>query len=231
MPIKWTPIEVAVLEVFYPIFKTETLMHIFNKSKLSIYQKAQGLGFKKCEALVKVTTLQSALELAKKGESTRFSQKQEPWNKGIKIKGIVSEKAWKRMEKTFYPKGNLPHNTKHDGAISIRHSKGTPYKYIRLSQSNWVLLHRHLWEQQNGPIPAGNLIRFIDGNSLNCDIENLQLISMKQNLIKNQIHDYPSEIKETIKLKNKLIKPTSKAPFSLLKNILINAIELGGITI
>jgi len=39
----------------------------------------------------------------------------------------------------------------------------------------WVLYHRHVWEQANGPIPDNYCIRFKDGDKMNCNISNLEL--------------------------------------------------------
>lgn len=40
-----------------------------------------------------------------------------------------------------------------------------------------VYLHHVIWEEHNGPIPAGHKVVFKDGNHLNWDISNLILLS------------------------------------------------------
>ena len=42
------------------------------------------------------------------------------------------------------------------------------------------LLHRHVWEFHNGPIPKGHQIHHKDGNCLNNDISNLACLSTKE---------------------------------------------------
>lgn len=99
------------------------------------------------------------------------------------------------MKRTFFHEGHIPHNTKHDGYISTRGQ----YKWIRISKNNWMQLHRYIWEQHNGVIPPGANIVFKDGNSLNCEIENLQMVS-NQNLMKdNSIMNYPEELRSTMR--------------------------------
>lgn len=44
-------------------------------------------------------------------------------------------------------------------------------------EHRFVLKHRHLWEQVNGPVPAGMCLKSIDGNRQNTDPSNWQLIS------------------------------------------------------
>lgn len=41
----------------------------------------------------------------------------------------------------------------------------------------WEFLHRAVWEEHNGPIPEGMVIIFKDNDKLNCDIENLMLVT------------------------------------------------------
>ncbi|EBP8539850.1 HNH endonuclease [Salmonella enterica] len=50
----------------------------------------------------------------------------------------------------------------------------------------WELKHRLVWEQHNGEIPKGGVIRFIDDNRLNCVIENLMLVTTGENAVINR---------------------------------------------
>ncbi|MEI8064587.1 MAG: HNH endonuclease signature motif containing protein [Verrucomicrobiota bacterium] len=40
-----------------------------------------------------------------------------------------------------------------------------------------TFLHRRIWSDHNGPIPAGHTVCFKDGDRKNCTIENLELLS------------------------------------------------------
>jgi hypothetical protein len=104
------------------------------------------------------------------GRSGRFEKGIAVWNKGLK--GLACSPA------TQFKKGHTPATAKHDGAISVIHSKNdkNAYKYIRKAKSNWALLHRDIWERHNGEIPKSHVITFIDGDSMNCNIENLECI-------------------------------------------------------
>lgn len=97
--------------------------------------------------------------------------------KGYRVPG--SEKGW-------FKKGQMPHTLKADGVITIRNDqRGVPCKYIRLSKSNWVYLSRYTWEQAHGPIPKGHCIVFKDGDTLNCDLSNLECITRQELAIRN----------------------------------------------
>jgi hypothetical protein len=101
-----------------------------------------------------------------------FRRGMKPWNKG---------KKHDVGHQTRFTKGQLPHNTKHDGCIRVQPDKsGRSYKYIRVAKGKWIPLHRFIWTQVYGD-PGTNVIRFKDGNSMNCDIENLTLMSRGEN--------------------------------------------------
>lgn len=115
-------------------------------------------------------------------------------NKGKKMTKEVREK----VKHTWFKKGNLPFNTKTDGVIVSRTDKtGKNYLYIRESVGKWELLHRHLWRKHHGKIPRGMLVVFKDRNQQNCVIENLELITREENMLRNAIHNLPEEIRNT----------------------------------
>jgi len=109
--------------------------------------------------------------------SSRFEKGYIPWNKGLK--GIH------HSPKTEFKKGHLPHNTKYDGYISLRTKKNEQYYYIRIAKGKYTTYQRYLWEKNFGKIPEGMIIVFKDGNSLNCDLKNLEMISRAENLKRN----------------------------------------------
>ena len=41
----------------------------------------------------------------------------------------------------------------------------------------WKLKHRLNWEKVHGEIPKGRKIIFLDGNRLNCDVNNLAMVT------------------------------------------------------
>ncbi len=146
----------------------------------------------------------------KKDGDGRFKKHSVPWNKGI------SHNAGGRSPQTRFKPGNLPANTKHDYAISYRYNKETPYKYIRVALGVWVLLHRYVWELTNGEIPAGHNVTFKDGDTTNCDISNLELISKRENMERNRNHKKAAET-----LKKTWNYQRSLAAFGLYKPLMI----------
>lgn len=140
---------------------------------------------------------------------SQFKKGDAPVNKGKKMEDFLSPETIAKFRSYQFKKGNIPHNAKKegDGAISIRKdSKGHFYKYIRISKAKWELLHRQIWQQHHGEIPDGHVIIFKDKDSMNCCIDNLEMISMEEHMLRNSKHDYPEEIVPTLALINRLEK-------------------------
>ena len=113
------------------------------------------------------------------GRDTRFKKGQVPHNKG---KPFI---AGGRSAEAQFKKGHKPHNYKPVGTI-IYDKDG--YKVIKVSdegrhRDKWCFLHRYNWEKEYGEIPQGHIVMFLDGNKENCGLDNLALISRKENLV------------------------------------------------
>ncbi len=146
----------------------------------------------------------------KKGQ---FVSGQVSHNRGKKLSDYMTPKQMKGIKKNQFKRGHLPHNTIfEDGAIARRRDTktGRIYLYKKIDHSNWVLLNRYVWEQANGPIPPDMVIIMKNGNSEDCRLQNLKAITKRENAIRNteMYNAYPEELKEAIKLNNKLIKTT-----------------------
>lgn len=167
----WTPEEDNRLRRLYHNNTNEQLAEIFNRTEKAVSARAFKLNLKK-------------------DQNWKTSQIQKTWFKKGHKPHNTGNKGIRLSKQTEFKKGHKPHNTKFNGAISIRYDgyneQSKPYYYIRLENGKWEPLHRHIWKQINGEIPKFHLIRFIDGNTLNVDINNLMCITMAQNAQLNQ---------------------------------------------
>lgn len=157
---KWHEDELKILRDCYPIGGRRYTQNVlaaegFSRTLLAIKSKAQAI------------KIQS-------GHDGKFKKGQRPINQWA----VMDTKSREKIKATWFQKGHLPHNTKHDGAITCRNG----YYWIRISLGKWEQLHRHLWKKTHGPIPKGMLITFKDQDSMNCVLENLEMISKKENL-------------------------------------------------
>jgi hypothetical protein len=109
-------------------------------------------------------------------EPTQFKKGHIPFNKGKKGTG-----GW---EPTQFKKGNMPVNHREVGSERINVDG---YIEIKVAEPNkWRLKHNVIWEEHNGPVPKGHAVIFGDGNTLNCDPNNLILVSRQQLLTLNR---------------------------------------------
>ena len=95
----------------------------------------------------------------------------------------------------FYVIGALRINT--DGYIDMRTS-------FEPGARGWTALHRVLWEDAHGPVRKGFCLRFRDRDSLNVELTNLELISRKDNMLRNTVHNLPAPLVGAINMLGQL---------------------------
>lgn len=114
------------------------------------------------------------------GRTGCFTKGQTPQNKGKKClpgKGGNSPGA----RRTQFRKGNEPHNTHYlghervskDGYVEISVDQTNPHTGY---ERRYVLKHRWLWEQANGPVPEGFALKCLSDDRTNTDPSNWEAI-------------------------------------------------------
>lgn len=99
---------------------------------------------------------------------------------------------------TSFKKGNRPANHVPVGTEII---DGDGYRRVKVADPNeWEFVHRRTWEKHNGVIPAGMVIRFLDGDKQNVDISNLVMITKAEHvhLSRRGYNDAPGEVKPAL---------------------------------
>ncbi len=193
---KYTDEEDCFLRDNYLTIPTKRMSKILKRSESSARQRLHLLGLKVPADIA-----------AKFKAENQLQPGNVPMNKGKKLKDYCTPDAIAAMQTTQFNKGNEPHNTKYDGAISLRYdNRKVPMYHIRLSKAKWEYLHRFNYQKFIGEIPKGGVVIFKDGNTLNCHPFNLQLITKKENVLRNSIQRYPQELQQVIKLTAKLKK-------------------------
>jgi len=186
--LKWNKIDSDKFRNLYPDVSNKELAKLFGVSESSIINRATKLGIKKSQ------------EYMSRGPG-QFREGHQAWNKDIK--GIHLSR-----ETEFKP-GHIPANTKYNGCISLRIRKRRDGKYyfIRLDKMIWIPYHRYLWEKYYGPIPEGRIVAFKDRDTLNVCLENLELITRKENMDRNRNYEKSSrKMKETWKIERLRVK-------------------------
>lgn len=171
----WTPLKDRYLRIYYPNHDSQQLADKLGVSKNAMQMHANYLGVKKS-----LQFLQNEAKRLENNTSTRFKKGHVAWNKGKKMTLIASKKSW-------FKKGMVPHNTKYDG-----HQRVTKDGYIeeRVQQGLYRLKHILVWEAHRGPYNgATHCLWFKDRNRLNCDIDNLELITRGESIRRTQQTD------------------------------------------
>lgn len=153
----------------------------------SVTHYASTLGLKKSPEYLRSLVSERFLN---EGVKTRFKPGDVSWNKGMSQEDFLTPEALEKVKKTQFKKGLVPHNHQPIGSERITKDGYIEVKYQDVSfNKNYILKHRLVWIQANGPIPKGMALEFIDGDKMNVVLENLRLISRKELLFKNQITD------------------------------------------
>jgi len=126
-------------------------------------------------------TLQNYVALCKRrgwmtGRTGQFHAGQKSWNKGKKV-GLHPGSAATTFKKgcmmgaaraKYQPIGT--ERITSDGYIERKIHDGQPI------QSRWQTVQRINWEQQNGPVPDGHVLKCLDGDKTNTDPSNWECI-------------------------------------------------------
>lgn len=175
----WTQRQLDYLQRHYADTPMAELKRRTGHAEKSIWQRAAAMGLRKSQEFLRECGRRTAQ--CPNSIATRFQKGREPFNKGKREHEFRSPDAIARCARTQFKKGNRPHNTRHVGYECFRRLGDTGYVYIKVSDDlPMVLKHRYVWEQAHGPIPRGMSVTFRDGNTRNCDLSNLELISREE---------------------------------------------------
>lgn len=115
------------------------------------------------------------------GVDCTFKKGITPHNKGKKWDDYMSKIGQKNSKKTQFKKGNKPHNWLPVGSEWTDSNEG--YKWIKVAEPNdWQLKHRYIYEQHYGKIPKGYCVIFLDQDKTNFNLDNLELVRIKDKL-------------------------------------------------
>jgi hypothetical protein len=132
------------------------------------------------------------------GATTRFGAGHVPANKGLRRPGYSPG----RMASTQFKPGQKPHTWKPIGTTRL--SKDG-YLQRKVSDTgypprDWVGVHILTWQKKHGPVPKGFAVAFKDRDRTHISLDNLELISRRELMQRNTIHNYPPELTEVIRL-------------------------------
>ncbi len=210
----WTEAEREIIRTEFSDMTSDTLAAKLNRTVASVNQQAALMGVKKSAAHLSSDLGGRFSKCQVLGYEHRFKKGQPAINKGKKQPDYMTPEAIERTKKTRFQKGSDNGKQLPIGTITILNGKNGKVKVIILGNGKRAYLNRHTWAQANGEIPKGMIIVHKDKDPMNCDLENLEMISKAENMRRNSMINMPPELKETaymlITLKSTITRQTKK---------------------
>lgn len=203
----WTLAEEARLRREYPTTRTSLLAKRMRRSARAISQRARNLGLHKTPEHVARELRRLGKDLQRAGAPHRYQKGHVPANKGLRRPGWNAG----RMRQTWFRKGRPPQESpryRPVGSLRINRDGVLERKVTddrRLYPARrWVPVARLVWEAANGPIPPSMRVAFRHGCRTTVESEitpdRLELVTMRELMARNTIHNMPRELASTIQL-------------------------------
>jgi len=198
---RWTEAEMFLLRELYPDVPALDVAALLGRRVGQVHQTAARHGIRKSASFF-ASDLSARIQRGQQNApmiSARFGANHKPWNTGMK--------GWSApgTEATRFKPGSTPPNRQQVGALRINSDGQLDIKLYDGLRS-WVQLHHYVWFLEHGEWPPrGFVLRFRDGDVHNPAIENLQLITRRENMRLNSVHTiYPPELARLIQLRGAL---------------------------
>ncbi|MCW8918928.1 MAG: HNH endonuclease [Gammaproteobacteria bacterium] len=200
---RWTLDEDRRLAELYQDHSAGQIGRLFGRSRSSIKNRVNQLG------------LQKTPEMREKFRRDGcFKKGATPWNKGKHFDpgGRSAETRFKPLKhpsqaRNYKPIGSL--RITKDGYLERKVTDDHPVPARR-----WLAVHRLAWEEANGPLPDGHIVRFKRGMKTilieEITLDRLECISRRENMQRNTVHNYPAPIPQLIQLKGALQRQINK---------------------
>lgn len=195
---RWSDAEIASLRELFPSTSTPELAARLRRSRAAIEGKAALLGLRRTAEHRRRVWRAMGDQLAQhpRSQARRFRKGNVPWTAGLK-----GYDAGGRSHATRFRPGHKPHTWAPIGTEST--TDGYRVRKIRDrgrgQWDKWRFVHHLVWEQATGrKVPKGGVIAFKNGDRRDLRPENLELITRRQLMARNTIHNYPEQLKGAI---------------------------------
>lgn len=216
----WTDDEIETVRLNYTAWPCFLIAHLIDRSESAVHNMGFKLGLEKTEAFFKnpMAHLWNGTQHPA-SIASRIQKGAVPPNKGKKM-----PPGWApgRMAETQFKKGCMAGAAQHnyvpigsmrlskDGYLEQKVTDDHPVPARR-----WVAVHRIVWEQANGPIPAGHKVAFKPDAFTNVrdeiTIDRIELVTFAEMMRRNTRHNLPREISLAIQAKAVLTRAINRA--------------------
>lgn len=195
----WTAREDALMMKRYPDESTTALAKDLERTLQAVFARAGLLGLSKRDAYLASPAACRLRRGDNVGAAYRFKKGQTPANKGLRRPGWSAG----RMKETQFKKGvrqvrlYKPIGTERISKDGYRERKVNDDLPL---QARWRAVHLLVWEAAHGPLPKGYAVAFKNRDKTDVRLENLELISRRELMMRNSIHHLPPALKQTVQL-------------------------------
>lgn len=180
---RWTEEELQYLRQHYPDGNTAEIAEHLGRTEGAVQQMAAKQGLRKSAEFIAATlcALGRRVSHTQKAIANRFVKGQEPFNKGRRMTEWMSEEAQEKCMRTTFKDGNTPRNAYAAGTEIVRDGR----VYVKVPGRRRLMLKQHyVWQKHHGKIPQDHVVKFKDGDFMNCDIDNLYIMSRADACVK-----------------------------------------------
>lgn len=201
----WKKADLEILRQAYADTPTALLAARFDRSTACVSHKAGTLGLRKNAQFMASPESGRMAKGTTRGKASRFVQGHKTWNAGLRYK------PGGRSGETRFAKGMKPHNWVPVGSYRIN-GEGYLDRKVRdgAGVRNWVAVHRLVWSEARGPVPAGYQVRFKPGRfstelkAITPDA--LELVSLRDSMLRNSVHNLPEPLVDVIHARAGLVR-------------------------
>jgi hypothetical protein len=214
---KWSDAEIALLRDTYPHHTAQHVADFLGRGIKSVYCMAHILGMSKSAEFYE-SQLSTRIKRGQQHPSmvaNQFKPGIVPWNKGINFDpgGRCAETRFKKGQMS----GAVQHNYVPIGTLRITKDgylerKMTDDQELMPSR-RWTPVHRLVWQDAHGPIPAGHIVVFRPGMKTIVEseitIDRLECITRAENLRRNGVWRDP-ELGKLYQLKGAIARQVNR---------------------
>lgn len=202
----WTAAELADIRRLYPEISTAKLARRLHRKKAGIYAIAQKMGLHKSAAYLASPDACRFRRGGDVGAAYRYPKGHVPANKGLRRPGYAPG----RMAETQFKKGAAPHTWVPVGT-EVHDEDGYLKRKVsddrsKPSRFNWRFVHMLVWEARHGAVPPGHAVAFRNGDKTDIREENLELISRRELMARNTVHNLPPALAQVVQLRGALVR-------------------------
>lgn len=208
----WTTVEMQMIREFYPIMPTAALAKVLRRPVNGVYMQAAKLGLRKTPEYLAGPFACRLRRGDNVGTQYRFKPGQVPANKGVK-----GYNAGGRSVLTRFKPGQRPHTWKPVGSYRVNADGYLDRKVTDTGYPprDWVAVHRLVWIEAHGPIPAGHAIAFKPGRRSteleHITVDAVELVSRADVMRRNSVHgQMPPELARLVLLRGALIRKINR---------------------